>query len=137
MSMMLLAIVLSATMQPPGVEMIVSDTNSNVEEPRTAVAWKSGEWESLWRSHAGLLKPAPAVDLTTRTVVAVFLGTRPTAGYAVEIVGTKQEGKTLIVEWREVRPKERMLLAQVLTSPAVIVSIPKFDGEIGFKKVQQ
>jgi hypothetical protein len=136
MRTMLLAIVLSATMQSPGVEMIVSDHNSNVEELRTAVAWTAGEWAGLWRAHAGMLTPAPAVDFAKRTVVGVFLGTRPTAGYAVEIVGTKQEGKTLIVEWREVRPKERMLLAQVLTSPAVIVSLPKFDGEIGFKKVQ-
>ena len=136
MRTVLLAIVLSAAMQPPDVEMIVRDNHSNVEEFRTAVAWKSGEWASLWRSHAGMLKPAPAVDLTKRTVVAVFLGSRPTAGYTVEIVGTKQEGRTLVVEWREVRPKERMLLAQVLTSPAVIVSIPKFDGEIGFKKVE-
>lgn len=136
MRTMLLAIVLSATMQPPpGVEIVVSNNNSMVEELRTAVAWKSGEWEALWRSHAGMLKPAPAVDLTKRTVVAVFLGSRPTAGYAVEIVGTKQEGKTLIVEWRETRPKEGMLLAQVLTSPVVIVSIPKVSGDVGFRKV--
>lgn len=136
MRTLLLAIVLSATMQSPGVELIVSAANSNVDDLRTAVAWKSGEWESLWRSHAGASTPAPAVDLTKRTVVAVFLGSRPTAGYSVEIAGTRQEGKTMIVEWREVRPKERMLLAQVLTSPAVIASIPKFDGEIGFKKVE-
>jgi hypothetical protein len=133
----LLAIVTAVFVQASGIEQIVSDNHSMVEELRTAVAWKPGEWASLWRSHAGMLKPAPAVDLTKRTVVAVFLGSRPTAGYTVEIVGTRQEGQTLIVEWREGRPKERMLLAQVLTSPAVIVSIPKFDGEIGFKKVQQ
>jgi hypothetical protein len=133
----LLAIVTAVSVQSSGIEQIVSDNHSMVEELRTAVAWKPGEWALLWRSHAGLLKPAPAVDLTKRTVVAVFLGSRPTAGYTVEIVGTRQEGKTLIVEWREGRPKERMLLAQVLTSPAVIVSIPKFDGDIGFKKVPQ
>ena len=132
----LLSAITVLALQTGGVETIASDNHSNVEELRTAVAWKSGEWQSLWRSHAGLSKPAPAVDLTKRTVVAVFLGSRPTAGYGIEIVGTKQEGKTLIVEWREIRPKERMLLAQVLTSPALIASIPKFDGEVGFKKVE-
>ena len=135
MNAILLTIVLAA-MQPSDVEIIVRDNNSNVEEPRNAVAWKSAEWAGLWRAHAGMLKPAPEVDFTKRTVVAVFLGSRPTAGYSVEIVGTKQEGRTLIVEWREVRPKERMLLAQVLTSPAIIVSIPKVDGDVGFKKVE-
>jgi PrcB C-terminal len=133
---MLLALITVMALQTGGVATIVSDSNSNVEEFRHMVAWTPGDWATLWRTHAGMLKPAPSVDLTKRTVVAVFLGSRPTAGYSVEIVGTRQEGKTLVVEWREVRPKERMLLAQVLTSPAVIVSIPKFDGEIGFKKVE-
>lgn len=129
-----LTIVLAA-MQPSGVETIVRENNSNVEEFRQAVAWTPAEWATLWRSHAGMSKPAPAIDLTNRIVVAVFLGSRPTAGYAVEIVGTKQESKTLVVEWRETRPKERMLLAQVLTSPAVIASIPKFSGDVSFRKV--
>ena len=57
--------------------------------------------------------------------------------YGVEIAGTRQNGKTLIVEWRESRPKEGMLLAQVLTSPALIASIPRFDGEITFQKVDR
>ena len=132
----LIALTLTALLQPPGIELIASDNNSNVEEFRHMVAWTAGEWGTLWRTHSGVLKPAPSVDLTKRTVVAVFLGSRPTAGYSVEIVGTRREGKTLVVEWREVRPKERMLLAQVLTSPAVIVSIPKFDGDVAFKKVE-
>ena len=117
------------------IEMVVSDNHSNVEEFRQAVARKAAEWESLWRSHAGPGKPAPTIDFNTRTVVAVFLGSRPTAGYGIEIAGTRQDGKTLIVEWRESRPKEGMLLAQVLTSPALIASIPRFEGEITFQKV--
>jgi hypothetical protein len=131
----LLAIALMGTTQPLDVALIASDNNSNVEDVRTMVAWTPGEFAALWRVHAGLLKPPPAIDFAKRTVVAVFLGTRPTPGYAAEIVALRPEGKTMIVEWREVRPKERMLLAQVLTSPALIVSIPKFSGEIGFKKV--
>ena len=131
----LLAMALAGTAQPLDVELIASHNNSNVEEFRHMVAWTPADFATLWRTHAGILKPAPTIDFAKRTVVAVFLGTRPTSGYAAEIVALRSEGTTMIVEWREVRPKERMLLAQVLSSPAVIVSIPKVTGEIGFRKV--
>jgi PrcB C-terminal len=129
------AIITVMALQAGGVETVVSDSHSNVEEFRHAVASKTAEWESLWRAHAGPGKPAPTIDFNQRTVVALFLGSRPTAGYAIEITGTRQEGKTLVVDWRETRPKPGMLLAQVLTSPALIASIPRFDGTIAFKKV--
>jgi hypothetical protein len=131
----LLAIITVMALQAGGIETVVSDSHSNVEEFRHAVASKAAEWDSLWRAHAGPGKPAPTIDFNKRTVVALFLGSRPTAGYAIEIIGTRQEGKTLVVDWRETRPKPGMLLAQVLTSPALIASIPRFDGTIAFKKV--
>jgi hypothetical protein len=127
--------VVLAAGQPGGVEIVARDNNSNVEKLGQSVARQAAEWESLWRSHAGPAKPAPKIDFSKRTVVAVFLGSRPTAGYGIEVLGTRPEGKTLVVEWRESRPEKGMMLAQVLTSPALIVSIPKFDGEIKFQKV--
>jgi hypothetical protein len=137
MSPLLLAIAVAMTaLQPGGVETIARDSMSNVDEARTAVAFTPGEWETFWRSH-GSGKPLPKVDFTTRRVAAIFLGTRPTAGYDIEIVGTREDGGTLIVEWREIRPKQGLLLAQVLTAPALIVSVPKVGSEVGFRKVTQ
>lgn len=116
------------------IETIVRDNMSNVEDARQVVARTPAEWAALWRLHAGDQTP-PKIDLTTRTVVAVFLGSRPSAGYAVEVSGTKQAGKALIVEWREHVPKPGTLSAQVITSPSHLVSIPKFEGDITFRKV--
>ena len=130
-----IAIAVSA-LQAGGVDTIAKDSMSNVDEARTAVAFTAGEWATLWRSHASD-KPLPAVDFTTRRVIGIFLGSRPTPGYEIEILGTKEEGGSLIVEWREVRPKQGLLLAQVLTSPALIASVPKIGGEIGFRKVSR
>jgi hypothetical protein len=135
MSQWVLAIAVAITaLQSGGVETIAKDSMSSVDEARTAVASTPGEWETLWRSH-GSGKPLPTVDFTTRRVAAIFLGSRPTAGYDIEIVGTREEGGNLIVEWSEVRPKQGLLLAQVLTSPALIVSVPKVGSEVGFRKV--
>jgi hypothetical protein len=113
---------------------IANDMMSQVESAKQSVARTAAEWTALWREHSGESKP-PTVDLASRTVVAVFLGSRPTAGFGVEITGTRRVNGALIVEWSERRPGGGDILAQVLTSPATIVSIPKFAGEIKFQKV--
>jgi hypothetical protein len=133
---LVLAIAFTAAAQSGAVEAIARDSMSGVDEPRQAAATTEGEWAALWRQHAPD-KPLPKIDFTTRSVVAIFLGSRPTPGYDVEILGTKRDGDTVVVEWAEVRPQERLLLAQVLTSPALIATIPKPPGAgtIAFRKV--
>jgi hypothetical protein len=131
---LILTALIALMMQAPGVETIASDTMSGIDAPRQVVARNDQQWAALWQQHAGLGKAAPEVDFSKRTVVAVFLGSRPSAGYRVEVSGTRQDGKRLVVTWREIPPSRDSLLAQVLTSPAHLVSIPRFDGEITFQK---
>ena len=133
-ALILACVVAMSAIQGGDVELIAADSMSNVDEARTAVASTEAEWTALWKSHA-FDKALPKVDLAKRRVVAVFLGSRPSAGYRVEIVGTKIEGNGVIVEWSEVRPQPGMLSAQVLTSPAAIASIPRSGGEVTFRKV--
>lgn len=118
------------------VETIVADMMSHVEEPLQAAARTPAEWTALWRKHAGDAA-MPNVDFGTQTVVAVFLGTKPSAGFAVEITGTRQESGTTIVQWRERRPERGQVAAQVITSPAHIALIPRVVGEIRFEKVER
>lgn len=136
MTSWLLALVVAAVMQSGGMETIVRDNMSGIEDARQAVAKTEAEWLALWRAH-NPAAPAPKVDFNKRIVVGVFLGTRPSAGYSVEISGTKADGKALLVEWREFPPKPGNLSAQLLTSPAHLVTIPKFDGAIKFQKVDR
>ncbi len=131
----LLPLLMAAFLQtaPVPMQTIARDMMSGIEEPREAVARSAEEWAALWRQHAGD-RPAPRVDFATRTVIAVFLGTRPSAGYAVEIVGTRVEGAGLVVEWSERSPERGTVAAQVLTSPAHIVTVPKVTGPVRFEK---
>lgn len=135
---MLLGIFLTFAVQAasPAIQTIVSDSMSQVEDSKQAVARTPAEFEALWRLHAGAAQ-VPKVDFASRTVVAVFLGTRNSAGYGVEITGTRPEKGTLVVEWRERRPKPGDMTAQVITSPAHIATIPKFAGEIRFVRAAQ
>jgi len=145
---MLLGLLLAFAMQAPGqpnvlmfpdtigTVVVARDMMSQIEDPKLAVARTPAEWAALWRQHAGNAT-APKVDLGTRTIVAVFLGSRPSAGYAVDITGTSEAGGVLTVKWAERRPDPGDITAQMLTSPMVIATVPKFAGEIRFEKAER
>ena len=89
------------------------------------------EWKALWKDHA----PAdamPTIDLAKSMVVGIFLGTKPSAGYEVEIVGVKHEGKDLVVEYVQKQPPPGTMTAQILIEPFHLVSVPKHDGPVRF-----
>jgi hypothetical protein len=136
---MLLSLILVTAMQaasPSPVQIVAREAMSMVAEPREAVARTAAEWATLWAQHAGE-RPLPAVDFSKHTVVAVFLGTRSSAGFAVDVVGLRQVPGGVVVEWQERRPGRDQVSAQVLTSPVAIVTIPKTAGTITFEKVER
>jgi hypothetical protein len=133
MRLWIAALLMSTQVGLPAMKVIATDTMSHVDRPRQMVARTPDEWAALWRAHAGSA-PAPKVDFNTTTVVAVFLGERMSSGFGVEVTGTRPQGAALVVEWAERSPSRDMVAAQVITSPATIVAIPKFSGEIRFEK---
>ncbi len=106
---------------------------SQIDGARQAVARSAAEWSTLWSQHAGE-RAKPAVDLNKEMIVAVFLGTRSTAGFSVEVVGAREEGAALIVSYRETRPQPGNVAAQILTSPYHIVAVPK-HGDVKWERV--
>ena len=132
---MLLGIILTFAVQsaPSGIQTVVTESMSQIDDARQTVARTPAEFTALWKLHAGAAA-MPKIDFGSRIVVAVFLGSRSSAGYTVAITGTRQEKGVLIVEWREQRPEAGQVTAQVMTSPAHIVTIPKFAGEVRFEK---
>jgi len=97
---------------------------SQIENARQAVVRSPDEWNQLWRQHAGE-RARPPVDFSREIVVAVFLGTRPTAGYDVEIMSAVERDSALVIGYREARPASGTVTAQVLTSPYHIAAVPK------------
>ncbi len=80
-------------------------------------------------------RPLPAVDFAREAVAAVFLGTRPTGGYGVEIVGAGQKAGAFVVQYRETKPGADAIAAQVITSPFLLVAMPKVDGDVTFERL--
>jgi len=107
---------------------------SGMDAPRQATVRTPAEFATLWKSHAADRK-MPDVDFTKNMVVGIFLGSRPTAGFGVEIVSAQPESGTLVVKYKETRPSRDTIAAQVLTSPFHLVAVPKFDGPVRFEKL--
>jgi len=132
-AMMVLAAMIQGT-SPNEIRSLARGDQSNIDDARQVVARTSAEFDTLWRQHAPE-RPAPTVDFSREMVVGVFLGSRPTAGYGVDILGTREDQGTLVVQYRERRPARGMITAQVLTSAFQIVALPARTGEVKFERV--
>jgi len=126
----LLAVILQASVPIRSLDKGIS---SQIDVARQAAVRSDAEWNMLWSQHAGD-RARPTVDFNREMVLAVFLGTRPTAGFSVEIVGAREESGALVVSYREGRPPTGIVTAQVLTSPYHLVAVPK-HGDVKWERV--
>jgi len=148
--MMLVALTIAAAlMQPPpaagraaqtsttapAMKTVDKGEHSNMDDAAQVVAKSAQEWQQLWQKHLPD-RPRPTIDFSKEMVVGVFLGSRPTAGYVLEIVSATQESGTLVVRYRESAPPRGAMTAQVLTSPYHLVAVPFFPGGVKFEKAQ-
>jgi hypothetical protein len=113
---------------------VARGTASAIDEPREVVIRTPEEWTAVWRQH-GASGPAPAVDFSKLMVVGVFLGSRATGGYDVTIAGvTAGPGRARTVEYVERRPGRSDIVAQMLTAPFHLVSIPRDPAPVEFRR---
>lgn len=91
------------------------------------------EWRDVWARIAGRqLEPpaAPEVDFARTTLVLLALGERPSTGYGLELRALERRGASLFVHARETRPAPDSMQAQVLTSPYLVLAVPRHDGPL-------
>lgn len=99
--------------------------HSGIKQQRAVAVQDPRSWEALWSQHdAGT--PAPAVDFSKESVVAVFLGERQAAGAKVEVVVQRDpiDASRLNVFYREVK-NAKSFAAQVFCQPFAIVKVPR------------
>lgn len=125
-----------AAFNPVAFTSVHRATQSQVEEARQVTIRTAAEWQTLWKEQAPPAAPLPRVDFANDMVVGVFLGTRPTGGYAVEIVSVESAGGEIVVTYRETQPPRDAMLIQALSSPVHLVSIPKQQGTVRFVRAK-
>jgi protease stability complex PrcB-like protein len=130
---LLLGALLQTVLSP--VRSLDKGSRSEVTTERQVAVRDAGEWASLWRQHAPN-RPQPSVDFSREMVVGVYLGTRPTPGFSVEVTGYREAGDGAVVLYREASPPRDLIVAQVLTFPYHLVAIPKRTGTITFEKLK-
>lgn len=98
----------------------------------TLVVRNLEEWNSLWKK-AGTDSRFD-FDPAREIVVAVFLGTRPTGAFSVEIVFAKEEDGAFVIRYKERAPGPGAMVAQVITSPYLIKVFPRTDLEVRIER---
>jgi len=107
---------------------------SNVDDAKQVLVRTEAEWTKLWTQH-NPDRPRPSVDFSKEMVVAVFMGSRPNAGFSTSIVSATAGNGALIVRYTEKMPGAGTVSAQILTFPFHLVAIPKADvKDIRFEK---
>lgn len=131
---MCLLFVTSTVAQSLTFSTVAKGDASEQQTARQVTVRTAAEWKALWKEHAPTAK-MPDVDFNKDMVVGIFLGTKPSAGYEVEIVGVRAEEKDFLVEYVQKQPGRGMLAAQLLTEPFHLVSVPKYAGTVRFVNV--
>ena len=91
----------------------------------------SQEWSLFWSKYH--VTPLPDIDLEESTLLAVFLGRKPHAGYSVGIAGAAERGDEIVVDVVEYLPAPGMMYAQMIVYPYDMSLIPKTGKEIRFE----
>jgi VWFA-related protein len=121
--------------QPVSTTTLNNDAMSGIDRAEQAVVRTDAEWLALWRRHAPG-RSAPEVDFSRSMVLAVFLGTRSTGGYDVQITRVHVEDGVMVVRWTERRPAPDQIAAQVMTAPSHMVTVPRHQGQVRFERAQ-
>jgi protease stability complex PrcB-like protein len=107
--------------------------SSGVAEPAQLVVRSPTDWVALWGRHTRTqTAPPPPVDFARDMVVALFLGERPTGGYAVEITQIERTDASLSIRYRTTRPDPSAIRTQALTQPFHLIKLPRADGPVTF-----
>jgi hypothetical protein len=129
----------AAQVTPPGgaaLARVAKGDMSGVQTMRQVIVRTPTEWQKLWKEHSPDEK-MPAVDFNAHMVVGIFLGSKPSSGYQVEILNVRPEGNEVVVEYTQKQPGRGMMSAQMLTEPFDLVAVPKHAGPVRFVAVSR
>ncbi|HYP01578.1 MAG TPA: DUF885 family protein [Pyrinomonadaceae bacterium] len=104
---------------------LATGTQSRHEGGRAVeLVLSEGDWRRAWAVVGGG-RPQPEINFGSRAVIVVYQGQKPTGGYSIEMAEIRRDGTVLALKVNERRPAFGDVTTQVITSPFVVVSIPR------------
>jgi hypothetical protein len=101
-------------------ETIDRGVDSGYQHWATLVIRTEEAWREVWERHRVAvtpMPPRPQVDFEQEMVIAVFLGERPTGGFALGIKTVERRAHGLHVLIEEMVPAPHAMVTQAFTSP--------------------
>ena len=120
----------SAASEAVTFKTILKGEISGIHEAMQIVLRSAADWQDFWGKHMAFQaeqRPSPAVDFGRDIVIGVFVGNRPTGGYAAEIVNIEKDNGMTTVNFKETTPPRGSMVTQSLTQPFHLVRVSK-DG---------
>ncbi|TVR74545.1 MAG: protease complex subunit PrcB family protein [Marinilabiliales bacterium] len=108
-----------------------------VEQQQNIAVTDNAHWKELWTTVQRNRHPAddlPEIDFSRQTIICVFLGTRSTGGYSVEILGASLQGDTLTVLYTTESPAPGDMVSMAITHPCHIVSVDVTAEQVEFSR---
>jgi len=84
-------IVMTTALSAQAPRTIEKGDQSSIDSARQVVVRTEAEWAQLWRQHAPG-RPQPAIDFSKETVIGLFMGSRPNAGFSTAVVSATEGG---------------------------------------------
>lgn len=101
---------------------------ANAPVRKNYAAYSSEDFAQLWAMAYGEgASPIPAVDFSDSYVIGIFLGEKPTGGYAIRVDEVADTGSLRNVSLVLTSPGEGCLSSQALTRPFQIITVPLSD----------
>jgi hypothetical protein len=124
----------SRMIQLPAGARLLHTQSATVGEPEQRIVRTRAEWATLWASlYAGMpAPPLPSVDFARDVVVFATLGSRPTGGFDLDVVGTRRAGDDLDVVLVETVPAPDCMQTQAESAPTVAARIARVHGTMRF-----
>jgi hypothetical protein len=109
--------------------------NSGMTDSARLVIRSEAEWRRTWAQLVGHVSPAPeppSIDFTNEMVIVVAMGARPTAGNMIRIARVGRSSGVTYVDVVSETPSVRCKAAQMMTSPADVVVVPRIEEPVAF-----
>jgi hypothetical protein len=101
---------------------------SQIRERRLVTIDSPFDWNRYWDQASSLRGqggPSPRIDWQRYRLVAVHLGQRPTGGFQIKVTRVERNGTLGIIRAVEETPVPGTMVTQALTSPYVIIQVPR------------
>lgn len=118
----------------PAAAFELAGQQSGITQSKNVVIRDAAAWAALWREHTrgAPEAPVPAVDFKKMDVVAVFLGSKPTGGYTVNIEAIRRTRTSATIPVTANAPGPGTIVTQAFTQPFAMRAVAKLPSSARF-----